>query len=70
LSRGGEDEWENRVTACRRCNILVGEWDRDLKEEFRSLLQEEGWGAVPRKGNNRPNLTALASLLYERMDGR
>lgn len=42
LSRGGDDSWENRVTACYQCNTFTGDWDKPLKLAFRDLMAELG----------------------------
>ena len=62
VSRGGEDRWENVVTACRRCNQHKADW----------LLEESGMElvALPYRPNNAEYLALTNSrrILGDQME--
>ena len=62
VSRGGEDKWENVVTACRRCN----------QHKADSLLEETGMElvALPYRPNNAEYLALINSrrILGDQME--
>lgn len=62
LSRGGDDRWENVVTACRRCNQHKG--SRQLEDIGWELL------ALPYRPNNAEYLALINSrrILADQMD--